>query len=175
MADAPASGAGGGNPVEVQVLSAAPSFSIRYEVFAMEDYQLFEEFLNEEDIFFKSGEFPSGDPYFRIPQKIKNGTLVEAIVVFEEINVKVIFIKIASVETPEKEMEMLKLFNDLNRSYKFFTFYLDSSNDITFEGNLPADLRDGEFQPKELMAYIISAIKSLEEAYPQIMKIVWAD
>ncbi len=27
MADAPASGAGGGNPMEVQVLSAAPGFS----------------------------------------------------------------------------------------------------------------------------------------------------
>ena len=141
----------------------------------MENYELFEEFLNEEEIFFRSDEFPNGTPFFRIPQKIKNGTLVEAVVVFEKFNVKVIFVKIASVETPEKKMAILNLINELNRSYKFFTFHIDSDNDIAFEGNLPTDLRDGEFQPSELLAYIISAIRSLEEAYPQIMKIVWAD
>ena len=141
----------------------------------MEDYQLFEEYLKEEEIFFRLDEFPNGTPYFRIPQKIKNGILLEAIVVFEEFNVKVLFVKIASIETPEKEIAILKLFNNLNRTYKFFTFHLDSDNDVVFEGNLPVDLRDGEIQPDTVLTYVIAAIKSLEKAYPQIMKIVWAD
>ena len=175
MADAPASGAGGGNPVEVQVLSAAPTFSILYEVFAMEDYQLFEEFLNEEDIFFRLDEFPNGTPYFRIPQKLKNGTLIEIVVIFEEINIKVLCLKFANIENPEKEPAILKLFNDLNSTYKFFTFHLDSDKDAVFEGNLPTDLYDGVFQPDVLLNYILAALKSLEESYPQIMKIIWAD
>jgi len=141
----------------------------------MEDYQLFEEFLNSEDVFFRLDEFPNGTPYFRIPQKIKNGNLVEVIVVFEQSNIKILIVKIARVETPEKEITIYRLLNELNGTYKFFTFNIDSENDIAFEGNLPTDLRDGDFQPEVLLTYIAAALKSLGEAYPQIMKIIWAD
>ena len=71
MADALASGASRGDPVEVQVLSAAPSFLYRNEVFHMEDYQKFEEFLNEEEVFFKADQFPSGIPFFVSRSKSK--------------------------------------------------------------------------------------------------------
>ena len=175
MADAPASGAGRGNSVEVQVLSAAPSFSVLYEGIAMEDYQLFEEFLNSEDIFFRLDEFPDGTSFFRIPQKIKNGNLIEIIVIFEEVNIKILIVKIGSVEMPEKQIAIYQLFNELNKIYKFFTFHLDSNNDVVFEGNLSTDLRDGDFQPEVLLTYIAAALKSLSEAYPQIMKVIWTD
>ncbi len=175
MADALASGASGGDPVEVQVLSAAPSFLERNEVFLMDDYQLFEEFLTNEELFFKADKFPNGTPFFRIPQKIKNGSLVDIFVVFEEENVKVLFLKIATVEDDEKLPVFYELFNDLNRNYKFFTFNLNSDNEVVLEGNLPTDLRDGEFQPESLFGYIIAALKTLSDVYPKIMKVIWAD
>ena len=141
----------------------------------MEDYQKFEEFLNEEEIFFKADQFPSGIPFFRIPQQVKNGGLVDIIVIFEEENIKVLFLKIAVVEDPEKLSVLCQLFNDLNCNYKFFTFQINSDNEVVLEGNLPTDLRNGDFQPDSLFGYVVAALKTLNEVYPQIMKIIWAD
>ncbi len=160
--------------MEVQVLSAAPSIFAQERMIVMDDFQMFQDVLTEREIFFENDTFRDGTQYFRIPQKIQNGGLVDVIIIFDEDYVKIVIVKIASTEDPEKRIALCELFNDLNQTYKFFKFHIDSDGDILLEGNLSTDLRDGDFQPEDLLAYIGAALNTLKNDYPKIMKVIWS-
>jgi hypothetical protein len=140
----------------------------------MSDFQKFQEVLTEREIFFEADSFRDGTQYFRIPQKIQGGGLIDVIVIIEEDHVKIVIVKIATTDDSEKRIALCELFNDLNQGYKYFKFHIDSDGDILLEGTLSMDLRDGEFQPEDLLGYIGAALNTLKNDYPKIMKIIWS-
>ncbi len=150
-------------------------FSTCCGVFTMSEFEQFQALLEEQDIFYKIDSFRDGTQLFCIPQNLEAGGVVEVLVVFGDDYVKIVVLKIATINDPEKRFAVYDLFNDLNRAYKFFKFHIDSDGDVIFEGDLVTDLRDGEFHPDTLMAYIAAALTMVKTAYPKIMKIMWSD
>ena len=65
----------------------------------------FKDFLDEEEIFYKHDEFDDGKNVFRIPQRLKTGGVVDMLVVFDEDDIKLLIMKIGTVEDPEKKAE----------------------------------------------------------------------
>jgi hypothetical protein len=140
----------------------------------MNDFQKFQEVLTEREIFFEADSFRDGTQYFRIPQKVQGGSVVDVIVLIDENYVKILIVKIATTDDSEKRIALCTLFNDLNQGYKFFKFHIDADGNVLLEGNLSTDLRDGEFQPEGLLGYIVAALSTLKTDYPKIMKIIWS-
>ena len=83
-------------------------------------------------------------------------------------------IRIAPHALKEHNKErLLEYMNKLNASYKVFKYSANDGGDIMLDISLPcgADF----FDVRVIMALIDLAIQHLGEAYPEFMKIVWAD
>ncbi len=141
----------------------------------MDTAEQFKSFLDENEIFYSDKSSNIERNVFRIPQKLKSGSLVEVVVIFSNDSLKIVVLKIASVVNDEKRSKILELFNEVNFTYKYFKIYLDKDNDVVFEGDLVTDLIDGDFQPDILLTYIGVALQEINEIYPKIMKILWSD
>ena len=174
MADAPASGAGGGDPVEVQVLSAAPTLIIR-EVNRMDNYEAFKEFMDANEVRYTEDKFESGDRFFSVPHRIKNGALINVIVVFAKTKIKILALGIAEVEDEKKRAAFYELFNSFSMKYAFFKMYIRPEGRICAETDLALDVVNGEFSAKGLMNFVMAAVFFVEKVYPEIMKIQWTD
>ena len=83
--------------------------------------------------------------------------------------------KIASVEDVEKRGAILEIFNNTNRAYKYFKIYLDDKGDVVAESDLVTDVIVGEFQPAVVLAYMGAILKTVNDVYPKIMKVLWSD
>ena len=175
MADALASGASGGNPVEVQVLSAAPILNSGRKVSFVDNYEVFKNFLNDNNVHFTEDSLERGDRFFRIPQKIKSGGVVDVLVIFSERNIKVLIFGIATINDEQKKIACYKLFNDLAAQYSFFKFYLRSNGDVNVEGDAILGLVEGgEFQSKALMGFLVAGVNLVQDTYKDIMQIQWS-
>ena len=174
MADALASGASGGNPVEVQVLSAAPILNSNGKVSFVDNYEVFKKFLSDNGVHFTEDSLERGDRFFRIPQKIKGGSVVDVLVIFSERNIKVLIFGITAIKEEEKKAACYKLFNDLAAQYSFFKFYLRSNGEVNVEGDAILGVVEGEFQPKALMGFLVAGVSLVQDIYKDIMKIQWS-
>ena len=140
----------------------------------MDIYEVFKNFLNDNGVHFSEDTLERGDRFFRIPQRIKNGGVVDVLVIFSEKNIKVLVFGIATIEEDDKKLACYKLFNDLSSQYSFFKFYLRPNGDVNLEGDAILGITEGEFQPKALMGFIIAAVTLIQENYREIMKIQWS-
>ncbi len=68
---------------------------------------------------------------------------------------------------------LLEHFNALNRKYKVFKYYINDNQDIIIESCIPAT--EEGFVPDIIHVVIDIILKHLNEEYPQIMKLVWAN
>ena len=141
----------------------------------MDMAEQFKLLLDEDEVFYKTDSFSDGRKVFRIPQKLKSGAFVEVLVIFYDDSIKIAVLKIASVEDVEKRGEVLRIFNATNRAYKYFKIYLDDDGDVVAESDLVADIIVGEFQPAVLLAYMGAILKTVNDVYPKIMKVLWSD
>lgn len=137
----------------------------------MDNYEVFKNFLDNNDVHYTEDELERGDRFFRIPQRIKNGGVVDVLVIFSDKNIKILIFGIATIEDEDKRPACYKLFNDVNEQYSFFKFYMRSNGDINLEGDAIQGIVEGEFQPKALMGFIVAALSLLQDTYREIMKI----
>ena len=140
----------------------------------MDNYESFKQFMDDKDVHYTEGQLEHGDRYFRIPQRIKGGSVVNALVIFLEKHIKVVVFGIASIEDANKHVECYRLFNELNSKYSFFKFYLRPNGDVSLEGDVAIGVFDGEFRPNALLGFLISAITLVQDSYSEIMKIQWS-
>ncbi len=140
----------------------------------MNDYELFQAFLDDKEVVYKAKDINNADKLFRIPQKLEGGGVVDIVVVFDDDYIKIVVMGIASVSDTEKLPLIYELFNEFNHAYKYFKFYLDSDGDVVLEGDFVTDLRDGDFDPEMLFAYMGVAWKCTKASYPKIMKVIWS-
>ena len=141
----------------------------------MDNYEAFKIFLDENKVLYNEDKLDSGDRFFRIPQKLKNGGVVNVIVVFAEKSIKVLIVGVANVEDENKRVECLKLFNTFNSRYNFFKVYLQPNGDVNVDGDVVLGVHEGDFQARALMGFIVAALNYTQDVvYPDVMKIVWA-
>ena len=138
----------------------------------MDNYESFKKFITDAGLHYAEGKLEKGDRVFRIPQQIKNGGVVDVLVVFGQNNIKVVFLGIGKVDSDEKRNACYKLFNDLSAQFNFFKFYVRQDGDIGLEGDVVLGIIEGEFQPKALMGFMAAAITLLQDNYGDIMKIL---
>ena len=141
----------------------------------MDNYEAFKEFMNKSDIRYSEDTFENGDRFFSIPHKIKNGGVINVIVVFAKTKIKILLLGIADVEDEEKRLACYKLFNTLSMKYAFFKMYLRPEGRVCAETDLALDIVEGNFSPKGLMDFVMASVFYIEKVYPEIMKIQWAD
>ena len=140
----------------------------------MDNYEVFKNFLNSNGVHYSEDVLERGDKFFRIPQRIKNGGVMDVLVIFSERSIKVLIFGIATIEDDEKKIACYELFNRLAAQYSFFKFYLRSNGDVNLEGDAILGIVEGEFQPKALMGFIVAAVSLVQETYKDIMKIQWS-
>lgn len=66
-----------------------------------------------------------------------------------------------------------KLANQLNRKYKFVKFTIDNDGDLSAQWDLP-DSVPSELVGKVAMEIVLRMFKIIDDAYPEVMKAVWA-
>ena len=141
----------------------------------MDSYEAFKIFLDENKVLYNEDKLESGDRFFRIPQKLKNGGVINVIVVFAEKSIKVLIVGVANVEDENKRVECLKLFNTLNSRYNFFKVYLQPNGDVNIDGDVVLGVFEEVFRTRALMGFIVAALNFTQDVvYPDVMKIVWA-
>ena len=142
----------------------------------MDNYDSFKALLDEDEIHYMEDELDDGDRLFRIPQKLQQGAVVNIIVLFSKFKIKIAMLGIANVEPDDedKKIEYYKFFNDFNAKYSFFKMYMHQDGDICVDLDLPLDIVEGEFQPKEVMGMIAMLLHTVGKVYRDIMKIQWA-
>ena len=141
----------------------------------MDNYEAFKIFLDENKVLYNEDKLDSGDRFFRIPQKLKNGGVVNVIVVFAEKSIKVLIVGVANVEDENKRVECLKLFHTFNSRYNFFKVYLQPNGDVNVDGDVVLGVFEEVFRTRALMGFIVAALNFTQDVvYPDVMKIVWA-
>ena len=140
----------------------------------MDSYEVFKQFLDDNDVHYAEDKLEHGDRFFRIPQRIKSGNVVDTLVVFTEKSIKVLVFGITTIEDENKQLECCKLFNELNSRYSFFKFYLRPNGDVNLEGDAILGIVEGEFQARALMGFIVAAVTLVQENFGEIMKLQWS-
>ena len=136
----------------------------------MDNYAAFKTLLDNDGIRYKESSFDDGDRFIYIPQKIKNGALLNVIVTFSEMRIKLLVLGMARIEDKDKQVKCYEFFNTFNKDYAFFKMYLQEDN-VCLESDFSTVVVEGEFQPKALMGYIAAALNVVQEVYKDIMKI----
>ena len=139
----------------------------------MDNYQIFKNFLDENEVHYTEDVLERGDKFFRIPQRIKSGGVVDVLVIFSEKNIKVLIFGIATIEDEDKKVACYKFFNEVSKQYSFYKFYLRPNGDVNLEGDAILGIVEGEFKPKALMGFVIAGVTLVQETYRDIMKIQW--
>ena len=139
----------------------------------MDNYEALKVFLDENKVHYMEDKLEHGDKFLRIPQKLKNGGVVNVIVIFAEKNIKVLVVGIANVDDENKRVECLKLFNTLNAKYNFFKLYMQPNGDISLDGDVVIGVFEGNFQARALMGFIIAALNYAQDVYKEVMQTLW--
>ena len=141
----------------------------------MDNYEAFKIFLDENKVLYNEDKVEHGDRFIRIPQKLKNGGVVNVVIIFAEKNIKVLVIGVTNVEDESKRGECYKLFNTLNSRYNFFKIYLNQNGDVNVDGDVVLGVFEETFRTRALMGFIVAALNFTQDVvYPEVMKIVWA-
>ena len=138
----------------------------------MDNYELFKSFLDAKDLHYKEDAFDDGDRILIIPQKNNSGAFLNILVIFSEIKIKISIMGIASIDDEDKKIACYKLFNDFNMKHAFFKMFF-RGDDICVESDFSTEVIEGDFNPKELMGFIMAALLAIDNIYRDIMKILW--
>ena len=140
----------------------------------MSKADLFREFLEKINFHFREGSNSDfGIHFFMSQQGIKGGQTVTVVFVFPKnenyVNVKIL--DIATIDSPLKREELLKLLNEFNLRYRYGKFTVDETGNIGLEWTLTTM---DSFNPELIMDFCCVMIECLQDEYPKIMKLQWA-
>lgn len=79
----------------------------------------------------------------------------------------------AGVIKDNNRIAVMEHLNKMNEKYKVFKYYVNDAGDIVIESCIPAT--DNDFVPGMVHAVIDVILRHLNEEYPKIMKLVWAN
>lgn len=98
-----------------------------------------------------------------------------SLILISENNSSMVMLRVNSLPkiTEEKQYQILTQLNQLNSTYRYGTFYLDSDNNINFQYSLPSTLPIS-CVGNSAMEMVLRIIKIIDDAYPVIMKTLWS-
>ena len=70
-----------------------------------------------------------------------------------------------------KEDKAIRVCNDLNATYRWVKFYVDSDNEVTAAGDA---IIDDETAGEECYEIVQRYVNIIDDVYPRIMKVIWA-
>ena len=118
---------------------------------------------------------PEGDrktEAVKISYSAKHGNELNIIFFFDpeggSVNIKVFEI---CKPDEEKLMNMYVAINELNNSYRWIKLYLDDDNEVTASGDA---IINEDTAGEECFEILIRYLSILDEAYPTLMKAMWA-
>ena len=138
----------------------------------MDNYDAFKIFLDANEVRYDENSFDDGDRLVVIPQKIRSGALMNVMVIFSDVRIKILILGFASLEDENKKADLYEFFNEFNKRTGFFKMYL-RGDDICVEGDFSTRIYDGDFNPEKFMDFIMAALFVVDGAYRDVMKILW--
>lgn len=140
----------------------------------MSNVNLLKDYLDEIGLRYRENtDSESGNSYLILQEVLKGGQTVTILFEFPE-NVEVVSIKIwdiATIDSPLKREELLKLLNELNWRYRFGKFSADDKGQVTMDW---AVMTIDNFDCKFIVDLCGLLLRTLEEEYPKLMKLQWA-
>ncbi len=67
------------------------------------------------------------------------------------------------------------LVNEINTTYRFAKFTIDSDNELAVQDDLPKTVVDEGLAPKVCVELVHRFASILSDVYPQVMKAIWAN
>lgn len=108
---------------------------------------------------------------YRALQNMKNGTAILLIILDESVYTSA-SITFGNLDDLGKKEKILRLFNDLNGTYKSFRFRIDENNDLTAEFCYIAE--PDNFNANLLLNILINLYKAIQdEEYAKVMRVLW--
>lgn len=136
----------------------------------------FNKFLEEKNITCFQTQEVEGDMHpvvYRSFMEVNGQNLPTMLVIDDSIYVMLQVRVGAGLVKDANKAAVLEHLNALNENFKVFKYYVADNGDIVIESCLPTT--DDEFVPEMVHAVIDVVLKHLNEEYPKLMKVVWAD
>lgn len=136
----------------------------------------FNKFLEEKEIKVFQVQEVEGDMHpvvYRSFMEVNGQNLPTMVVIDDSIYVMLQVRVGAGLVKEGNRAAVMDCLNDLNANYKVFKYYVNGAGDLVIESCIPST--DNEFVPEMVHAVIDVVLKHLNEEYPKLMKVVWAD
>ena len=136
----------------------------------------FNKFLNEKNITCFQTQEVEGDMHpvvYRSFMEVNGQNLPTMLVIDDSIYVMLQVRVGAGLVKEANKVAVLEHLNALNENFKVFKYYAAANGDIVIESCIPTT--DDEFVPEMVHAVIDVVLKHLNDEYPKLMKVVWAD
>lgn len=136
----------------------------------------FNKFLEEKNITCFQTQEVEGDMHpvvYRSFMEVNGQNLPTMLVIDDSIYVMLQVRVGAGLVKDANKAAVLEHLNALNENYKVFKYYVADNGDVVIESCIPTT--DDEFVPEMVHAVIDVVLKHLNEEYPKLMKVVWAD
>jgi Fe-S oxidoreductase len=111
--------------------------------------------------------------YFRMEQKLKDGWKVMAILSFNEKEdiVDLFCLNVVEIRNPNKKPAVYELLNKLNVKFRYSKYYENNG----FVSIKYSYLIEEYFNPVIAFQKLIMLLQTAEEAYPQLMEVIWSE
>lgn len=136
----------------------------------------FNKFLEEKNITCFQTQEVEGDMHpvvYRSFMEVNGQNLPTMLVIDDSIYVMLQVRVGAGLVKDANKAAVLEHLNALNENYKVFKYYVAGNGDVVIESCIPTT--DDDFVPEMVHAVIDVVLKHLNEEYPKLMKVVWAD
>ena len=136
----------------------------------------FNKFLEEKNITCFQTQEVEGDMHpvvYRSFMEVNGQNLPTMLVIDDSIYVMLQVRVGAGLVKDANKAAVLEHLNALNENFKVFKYYVAGNGDIVIESCIPTT--DDDFVPEMVHAVIDVVLKHLNEEYPKLMKVVWAD
>lgn len=136
----------------------------------------FNKFLEEKNITCFQTQEVEGDMHpvvYRSFMEVNGQNLPTMLVIDDSIYVMLQVRVGAGLVKEANKAAVLEHLNSLNENYKVFKYYVADNGDIVIESCIPTT--DDDFVPEMVHAVIDVVLKHLNDEYPKLMKVVWAD
>lgn len=136
----------------------------------------FNKFLEEKNITCFQTQEVEGDMHpvvYRSFMEVNGQNLPTMLVIDDSIYVMLQVRVGAGLVKEANKAAVLEHLNALNENYKVFKYYVADNGDVVIESCIPTT--DDDFVPEMVHAVIDVVLKHLNDEYPKLMKVVWAD
>ncbi len=143
----------------------------------MRNDERFIQFLQDKEIFFEEKKGPKGERLITARQQIDGAGVLCIVFSFDSFDsnesvLHMLILGIAKIESPMKREELLRLVNDLNRSYGFIKYLVSDNGDVTISYDVSVTNSFNYEQIIEILRFVVTTLE--ERDMKKFMRLQWA-